>query len=134
MLTNVMELPVAQLHAAIGDLKHKGYRLVTLTCTDLGDAHDILYHFDKDYELQHLRVRIPRGETLPSITGLFFAAVLVENEIQDLFGLTVTGMVVDFKGRFLLSEGAPVAPLNKNVGMGVDIRAKPAVADGGKAS
>jgi ech hydrogenase subunit D len=134
MLTNVLELPVAQLHSAIWELKNKGYRLVTLTCSDLGDAHDVLYHFDKDYELQHLRVRIPRGETLPSITGLFFAAVLVENEIQDLFGLTVTGMVVDFKGRFLLSEGAPVAPLNKNVGMGVDIRAKPADADGGKAS
>jgi ech hydrogenase subunit D len=122
------------LHSAIWDLKNKGYRLVTLTCSALGDAHDVLYHFDKDYELRHLRVRIPRGETLPSITGLFFAAVLVENEIQDLFGLTVTGMVVDFKGRFLLSEGAPVAPLNKNVGMGVDIRAKPADADGGKAS
>ena len=133
MLTNVKEIPVAQLHAEVGSLKRQGYRLVTLTCTDLGDAHDVLYHFDKDYELQHLRVRIPRGETLPSITELFFAAVLVENEIQDLFGLTVTGMVVDFKGRFILSEGAPVAPLNKNVGVGIDIRAKTPAVDGGKA-
>jgi ech hydrogenase subunit D len=134
MLTNVKEIPVAQLHVAVWELKRQHYRLVTLTCTDLGDAHDVLYHFDKNYELQHLRVRIPRGEALPSITELFFAAVLVENEIQDLFGLTVTGMVVDFKGRFLLSEGAPAAPLNKRVGMGVDIRAKTSAPDGGKAS
>lgn len=134
MLTNVTEIPVAQLHAAVWNLKRQGYRLVTMTCTDLGDAHDILYHFDKQYELQHLRLRIPRGDTLPSITELFFAAVLVENEIQDLFGLTVTNMVVDFKGRFILSEGAPVAPLNKRVGMGVDIREKTAAVDGGKES
>jgi ech hydrogenase subunit D len=136
MLTNVTETPVAQLHSAVWNLKRQGYRLVTITCTDLGDAHDLLYHFDKNYELQHLRLRIPRGETLPSITELFFAAVLVENEIQDLFGLTVTGMVVDYKGRFLLSEGAPVAPLNKRVGVGVEIREMPSTGtgDGGKAS
>lgn len=134
MLTNVTEIPVTQLHAAVWELKRQGYRLVTLTCTDLGDAHDVLYHFDKQYELQHLRLRIPHGDTLPSITELFFSAVLVENEIQDLFGLTVNGMVVDFKGRFLLSEGAPLAPLNKRVGMGVDIRAKAPAANGGQAS
>jgi ech hydrogenase subunit D len=134
MLTNVKATPVSQLHAAVWDLKRQGYRLVTLTCTDLGDAHDVLYHFDKHYELQHLRVRVPRGESLPSITALFFAAVLVENEIQDLFGLPVTGRVLDFKGRFILSEGAPVAPLNKRVGIGVEIRAKAPAPPGDKAS
>lgn len=134
MLTHVKETPVEHLLSEVWELKRKGYRLVTLTCSDLGDAHDILYHFDKQYELEHLRVRIPRGDSLPSITELFFAAVLVENEIQDLFGLTVSGMVVDFKGRFLLSEGAPAAPLNKTVGMGVEIREKAPAADGGKSS
>lgn len=134
MLTNVREITASELHSAIWSLKSQGYRLVTVTCMDLGDAHDVLYHFDKQYELQHLRLRVQRGGTLPSITGLFFAAVLVENEIQDLFGLTVTGMAVDFKGRFLLSEGAPVGPLNKPVGIGVDIRAKAPVSGGGQAT
>lgn len=133
MLTHVEEIPVIRLHQAVWDLKRQGYRLVTMTCTDLGDAHDVLYHFDKDYALRHLRVRVPHGESLPSITELFFAAVLVENEIQDLFGLTVTGMVVDYKGRFILSEGAPVAPLNKPVGVGIDIRAKAPAAEGTQA-
>ena len=133
MLTNVTEIPVTRLHGEVWALKQQGYRLVTLTCCDLGDAHDILYHFDKDYTLKHLRLRLPRGESLPSITDLFFAAVLVENEIQDLFGVTVSGMVVDYKGRFILAEGAPVAPLNKPVGIGIDIRAKAPVAEGGKA-
>ena len=134
MLTNVKEIPVAQLHSEVWNLKRQGYRFVTMTCTDVGDAHDVLYHFDKQYELQHLRLRVPRGETLPSITELFFAAVLVENEIQDLFGVTVTGMAVDYKGRFILSEGAPAAPLNRPVGVGIDIRVKPPTAEEGKAS
>lgn len=134
MLTNVKEIAAAELHSAIWGMKSQGYRLVTVTCTDLGEAHDVLYHFDKHYELQHLRLRVQRGGTLPSISGLYSAALLVENEIQDLFGLTVTGMALDFKGRFILSEGAPVGPLNKPVGIGVDIRRKAPDAAGGAAS
>ena len=136
MLTNVTEITLPQLHPEVWSLKNTGHRFVTMTCTDLGEAHDVLYHFDKDYELRHLRLRLPRGEALPSISPLFFAAVVVENEMQDLFGITVSGMAVDYKGRFILSEGAPLAPLNKPVGIGIDIRAKaPApAAEGEKAS
>ncbi len=136
MLNAVTEITLPHLHPEVWSLKHQGYRFVTMTCTDLGEAHDVLYHFDKDYELRHLRLRLPHGETLPSISPLFFAAVIVENEMQDLFGITVSGMAVDYKGRFILSEGAPLAPLNKSVGIGIDIRAKaPApAAEGDKAS
>lgn len=135
MLTNVKEITIPQLHQEVWSLKTQGYRFVTMTCTDLGEAHDVLYHFDKQYELSHLRFRLPHGETLPSISPIFFAAVIVENEMQDLFGITVSGMAVDYKGRFILSEGAPIAPLNKPVGIGLDIRAKaPAPAAEGGAS
>jgi ech hydrogenase subunit D len=136
MLNHVTEITLPQLHPEVWSLKNRGHRFVTITCTDLGEAHDVLYHFDKDYELCHLRLRLPRGEALPSISPLFFAAVVVENEMQDLFGITVSGMAVDYKGRFILSEGAPLAPLNKPVGIGIDIRTKaPApAAEGEKAS
>ena len=60
---------------------------------------------------------------MPSISNLFFAAVLVENEIQDLFGIVIKDLAIDFKGRFILSDGAPVAPLNKgHIGIGLEIR------------
>lgn len=132
MLTDVKEIEQGHLHSEVSKLKGDGYRFVTMTCTDLGDAHDILYHFDKHYELKHLRLKLPRGTTLPSISNLFFAAVLVENEMKDLFGLSIEGLAVDFQGRFVLSDGAPTAPLNKGpVGIGLDVRVKtPAPAEG----
>jgi Ni,Fe-hydrogenase III component G len=128
MLTDVKEIEIEHLHKEVWQLKSDGYRFVTMTCTDLGDAHDILYHFDLHYALKHLRLKLPRGVSLPSISSQFFAAVLVENEMKDLFGIEVSGLAVDFKGRFMLSDGAPVAPLNKApIGIGLDVRVKPAV-------
>ena len=84
--------------------------------------------------MRHIRLFVPKGEGLPSISNLYFAALIVENEMKDLFGLNVTGMAIDFQGRFILSENAPKAPLNKtHPGIGVDARVKePAVKDAAK--
>lgn len=123
MLDNVTEITMDQLAVEVWKAKQDGYRFVTMTCCDLTDAHDILYHFDKQYVLKHLRLRLPRGTALLSISNLFFAAVLVENEIKDLFGIDFTGLAIDYKGRFILSDGAPVAPLNKgHIGIGLEVR------------
>jgi len=127
MLNNVTEITADQIRKEVWALKRDGYRFVTMTCTDEGEAHDVLYHFDKSYELKHLRLKLPRGTALHSISDVFFAAVLVENEMKDLFGVQVEGMAVDYQGRFLLSEGAPVAPLNRSTpGIGIEVVAKPA--------
>ena len=88
-----------------------GYRFVTMTCNDLGDAHELTYHFDKDMVLDNLRLRLPKGEDAPSISTVYAAAALVENEIQDFFNLTFRGLVLNYDGRFLLSADAPAAPL-----------------------
>ncbi|MEI6149091.1 MAG: NADH-quinone oxidoreductase subunit C [bacterium] len=123
MLDNVTEISMDQLAVEVWKAKQDKYRFVTMTCCDLMDAHDILYHFDKQYVLKHLRLRLPKGTALPSISTIFFAAVLVENEIKDLFGIEVTGLTIDYKGRFMLSDGAPVAPMNKaHLGIGLEIR------------
>lgn len=93
--------------------KPLGYRFVTITCVDVGGSFDLIYHFDKDYELGNLRLRVGADEPVPSISSVFFAAALVENEIKDLFGLSFSGLALDYEGRFILSEGAPEAPMRK---------------------
>ena len=110
MLKNVKEITRDDLLCEVASKLPLGYRFVTMTCVDLGDAFDILYHFDKNYELLNLRLRLPKGQSLPSISGQVFAALVVENEIKDLFGVAVDGLLIDYGGRFLLAEGAPVAP------------------------
>lgn len=134
MLTDVTAITTDELTARVWQARQDGYRFVTMTCTDVGDAHDVLYHFDKGYVLKHFRVRLVRGAVLPSISGVFFAAVLVENEMKDLFGVEISGLAIDYKGRFILSEGAPSAPLNKgHIGIGLDIRDKGGAASAGEA-
>jgi len=116
MLENTIDITTdtllseAALRVGIG----QNARFVTLTCLDLGDRHEIYYHFDRDYQLTNLRLLLPKGQELPSITSVCPAAVIVENELQDLFGIKVMGLSLDYDGRLLLAETAPAAPLNKS--------------------
>jgi ech hydrogenase subunit D len=96
----------AQLVAEVTRLKAEGYRLVTLSSVELDENDmDVLYHFDKDLTLNNLRVRVEKGGTLPSISGVLFGAFLVENEIRDQFAITFDGLVLDYQGK-LLNETA----------------------------
>jgi ech hydrogenase subunit D len=93
-------------------MKDGGWRFVTLTATELDeDSIDVIYSFDKDYVLEHYRVAAPKGQRLPSISSVYFAATFVENEIQDQFALLFDGLAVDFERRFLLDEDVRSVPL-----------------------
>ena len=89
----------------VAKLKVAGYRFVTISCVETSaEVVELLYHFDKDFNLRHLRLGVPHGAQVPSISPLYFAAFLVENEIQDLFGLCFDGLVIDY-GRTLYLDG-----------------------------
>ena len=60
MLHNVTDVTPATLLDTVAARFPQGYRLITLTCVDCGDAREILYHFDRNYELSHVRLR-PRA-------------------------------------------------------------------------
>ncbi|MBK9138173.1 MAG: NADH-quinone oxidoreductase subunit C [Verrucomicrobia bacterium] len=110
-------------------LRQQGYRLVTLTCLDQGTGHTVYYHFDKAYQPLHLRLEIPDGQELCSVSSLYPAAMIVENEIKDHFGVKFTGLALDFQGRLMLTEAAPKTPMNRfrRCGMELDAR-QPAAA------
>jgi ech hydrogenase subunit D len=92
------------------------WRLVTQTVVDRGEQGiDILFHYDKDLEEKHFRLTVPKGTVIPSISGIYFAALLIENENRDLFGLAYDGLVLDFNRTLYLEEaGDPInAPFCK---------------------
>ncbi len=92
-------------------MKRSGYRLVTLSCVELDpDTVDILYHFDKDLRLRHLRLTIQKTKKVPSISLVFFAAFLVENEIQDQFGIRFDGLALDYDRTLYLEDAVEGAP------------------------
>ncbi|ADQ04470.1 NADH dehydrogenase (ubiquinone) 30 kDa subunit [Caldicellulosiruptor owensensis OL] len=105
MLQNLKELQKEDLRKEVLALKADGYRFVTSTCVDLGDGRfDIIYHFDKDYQLTNIRVTITAEEKVPSISDIYFAAVFVENEIKDLFGIEFENLLIDYEGKFMITD------------------------------
>ncbi|MGE5552898.1 MAG: NADH-quinone oxidoreductase subunit C [Betaproteobacteria bacterium] len=107
------EVEVGRLLTAVQGLAEDGYRLVSITGVDVGEAFELLYHFDRDLHLTHVRVRLPKGQELPSISRIYFCAFVPENELQDFLGLTVANQVIDYGGHLLLSQESPPAPLVK---------------------
>jgi ech hydrogenase subunit D len=89
----------------------QGFRLVAITCA-AKESFELTYSFDKDMKVTNVRVVFPKNDpTLPSITGSYFAAFTYENELHDLFGISVSGLALDFKGKFYkLSVPTPFAP------------------------
>ncbi len=87
------------------EMKLKGWRFVTITCLEIDEDNlEMIYHFDKDLEIVHYRMQVSKKETVPSLSPVFFAAFLVENEIIDQFGVTYENLVLDFGGTLYLDD------------------------------
>ena len=112
---NITPVERSELTAKAAELFAQGYRLVQISCT-LKDTFELSYSFDKDHKLLTLRLQLTREDPqVPSISGVYFCALVYENEIHDLFGVNVTGMVVDFRGTFYkTSKKFPFAQVAEN--------------------
>lgn len=83
----------------------EGWRLVVITALQDAGGLELSYVFEKSQQLDCLRLRLPLDRPIvPSITGSYWAAFTYENELQDLFGVTVEGLAVDFKGAFYMKK------------------------------
>lgn len=97
----IEEISVSTLLERVQRMQSEGWRLAQACCTRLVADQEVNYSFDKDGLLHTLRVRLPMNDPgLPSISQFFWGAFLYENEMHDLFGITVNGMAVDFHGHF----------------------------------
>lgn len=100
--TIIEELERSQLPETASQLAREGFRLVQMMGTPREDHIEVMVSFDRDYALRNFRVQVPRDDlTLPSITKPFLAAFTYENELQDLFGIKVTDLALDYEGNFL---------------------------------
>ncbi len=60
-----------------------------------------------------MRITVGKDEEVPSMTGIYLTAVLIENEMKELFGLKVTNLAIDFGGYMMLAQDSPVLPMLK---------------------
>ena len=107
-------IPLDKLIDTCKERKNEGYRLAQL-CPKLerDDSITLIYTFVKESEMINYKVSgIKKGVTeVPSVTELFIAAFVFENEAHDLFGVNVVGNLIDFQGQFYSFAEGVEAPL-----------------------
>ncbi|MDR0569898.1 MAG: NADH-quinone oxidoreductase subunit C [Clostridiales Family XIII bacterium] len=100
LIQKIVPVAVGDILNAVQDLKGDGYRLGQMCASKVKDEFQILYSFDKDYELMNLKAVVGEGAELPSITGIYWPAFIYENEIRDLFGFKFKNLALDYGGHF----------------------------------
>ena len=92
-----------------------GGKFVTAVCNDLDAEMEVTYFFstNRGTEMTGLRCTVAKDEEVPSLTGTTLATVLIENELQELFGLKVKGIAIDYGGHMLLAHDSPSTPMLK---------------------
>ena len=99
MLDNLEEIELLGLLNKAKEIKNDGYRVMQICATKIGEEYEILYTFGREYEIRHVMVTIDPGTHIPSVSDIFPAAYLYENEIHDLFGISIDGINHDYKGK-----------------------------------
>ncbi|MBE0466607.1 MAG: NADH-quinone oxidoreductase subunit C [Candidatus Desulforudis sp.] len=103
-----------ELVPAVERLVAAGTRLTTMVCLDVDPEFELIYLFQQStLELVRLRVRIGKGQAVPSISSVLLGAALIENEIKEFFGVEFTDLALDFQCRMLMAAGSPKTPLLK---------------------
>lgn len=114
MLQDLIVIEKESLRDETLKLKNGGYRFAAMTCEQKSETYEFTYHFDIDFNIKNLRVNAASGDIIPSISCVYPAAFLIENEVQDLYGFKFDGLIIDYKGRLFLAEGGPKTPMNKD--------------------
>lgn len=112
-------------------LANKKYRFVTMSQTVVDEnTLRLFYHFDENLTMTdlrnnadmcvwepqdakgmvHLRMDVNKDAPIPSITPVYFCAVLIENETQDQFGVRFAGLPLDYQGGMYLEGEVSHAP------------------------
>ena len=91
----------------IRELKQRNARFITTTLRDLGDAVEVIHHFEVDGGVENIHVKAPKGEPLQSITPEYPVAFIAENEARDLFQVEFKDLALDLGGKMLKIATSP---------------------------
>ncbi|MDR0308831.1 MAG: NADH-quinone oxidoreductase subunit C [Coriobacteriales bacterium] len=122
-----IDISLDQLLAKVEDYQKRNWRFVNVNASTVGANVELIYSFANGLPFENLRLTVDTETEVPSISDMFPAAFLFENEGHDLFGVKFTGIAIDFNGElYTLSLPTPMN-LSSTV-------AKKAAADGSYAA
>jgi ech hydrogenase subunit D len=99
----IIEIEPSKLLSEVDQLRSAAWRLVQILCIGQQGGAELSYSFGTDGErglrMRSLRFTVSEGTNVPSITALYPAAFLYENEIRDLFGVAIERIAGDWMGK-----------------------------------
>ena len=134
--TEFVPLPLEELRATAHQMKDEGWRFIQ-TCAANGDAGiDLYYSFMKDGLARNYRIAgVTKDQPVPSITDIFLAAFVFENEARELFGVDMRDIAIDFGGGlYAPAIGEPMTIISPERKAAIDKARKAAAAKAQKTS
>lgn len=103
-------LALDELHDKAQALRDEGWRFVNIHAVHVEQGCDLYYVFEREGLFENFRIEgVTKEHDVPSITDLFFAAFVFENETRELFGVNMRDIALDFDGSFYaLAESEPM--------------------------
>ncbi|MCR5625325.1 MAG: NADH-quinone oxidoreductase subunit C [Lachnospiraceae bacterium] len=97
---NIVEIPLEKLVIVASEERDKGHRLAQACASYVNDKYELLYSFVDGYEMVTYKLIIDTDTEVPSISRICFPAFTYENEMKELFGVKIKGIVTDYNDKF----------------------------------
>ncbi|MBO5246140.1 MAG: NADH-quinone oxidoreductase subunit C [Eubacterium sp.] len=95
----LIQISTGELLIKVMEFKKDQYRLMQAHAVSIENGYELSYTFGKDYEWISLRLVVDEKEEIPSITYVYPAAFLYENEMAELFGVKIKMIEVDYQDK-----------------------------------
>ncbi len=109
----IIDTPLDDLLLSVMEYKSAGYRFVQAHAINAVGGAEVFYTFGKEMDWVSIRVPVADGAEVPSVTNIYPAAFLYENEIKELFGVDIRLIEPDYKDRLYRIKAT--TPMKKEV-------------------
>jgi ech hydrogenase subunit D len=92
-------IAIAELLPKVDAFRGANWRIVQVLCVSSAEGCELTYSFGLGLAMRSLRLAVGAEDSVPSITALYPAAFLYENEIRDLFGVKIERIAADWQGK-----------------------------------
>lgn len=127
-------LALADLRREAAFMKAEGWRFVQTHAVNTEDGVDLYYSFMNDGFLRNYHIAgVKPEDEVPSITDLFLAAFVFENEARELFGVNMGSIAIDFQGTmYAPAQNEPMTFMSPEQKAAIDKARKAAAAKAAK--
>lgn len=132
--TEFTTLPLDRLRDTAHRMKDEGWRFIQTHAVYNEPDVDLYYSFMKDGKVQNWRIEgVKKDQPVPSITDIFLAAFVFENEARELFGVDMRDIAIDFQGAlYAPAEAEPMRVITPEQKAAIDKARKAAAAKAAK--